>query len=192
MRRSRRSWGKKRPVSRFQFPVKGSPAGVDKRYVIASLRAGPPLRIAGIDPGTRRVGYCILERQGMRVRAIAMGVIAPRGRDMKDRLLEISNELDRIFAEHKPVSVTVERAFVGKNKASALAIGLARGVIMVCAARCGAQVGEVAPSVAKVAVAAGGAAPKARVQRMVQLLLGLSAPPPPDAADAVALALAGA
>jgi crossover junction endodeoxyribonuclease RuvC len=88
--------------------------------------------------------------------------------------------------------VTIERAFVGRNPQSALALGLARGVAMVCAARAGAEVAEVTPGEAKRAVAAGGGAAKDRVQRMVQLLLGLATPPAPDAADAAALALCGA
>jgi len=148
--------------------------------------------VAGIDPGTRRLGYCVLERRGTRVATLAIGTIEPRARAMKDRLREMADRLDEVFAAHRPRVVTVERAFVGKNPRSALAIGLARGVAMVCAARAGADVAEVTPGEAKRAVAAGGGAAKERVQRMVQLQLGLDAPPPFDAADAAALALCGA
>ncbi len=142
-------------------------------------------RVAGIDPGTRAAGYCVLE--GSRV--LAVGVIKTRVRDMAGRLRQIFDRLDAVLRKHRPSVVAVERAFVGRNPASALALGLGRGVALLCAARCGAKVVEVAPSEAKRAVGAGGGAAKERVQRMVQLILRLREPLPPDAADAAALAL---
>ncbi|MBI2933418.1 MAG: crossover junction endodeoxyribonuclease RuvC [Planctomycetes bacterium] len=151
--------------------------------------SGTALRIAGIDPGTRVVGYCVLEARGPRLSALEIGTIRARGRSMPERLHDIGRRLDEVFGRLRPGVVAIERAYVGRNPASALALGLARGVAMVCATRFGARVTEVAPSEAKKAVAAGGGASKGRVQRMVQLLLGLAAPLSPDAADAVALAL---
>ncbi len=152
----------------------------------------PDQRIAGIDPGTRIVGYCILETRRSRLATLTVGTIRPPGRSMPDRLLAIFDKLDPILQKYRPTVVAIERAYVGRNPQSALALGMGRGVAMLCAARCGARVVEVSPSEAKRAVAAGGGAAKERVQRMVQLILGLANPLPPDASDAVALALSQA
>jgi crossover junction endodeoxyribonuclease RuvC len=142
--------------------------------------------IAAIDPGTRKVGYCIVDGAG---RAVDMGVIEPKGKDLPSRLLQIQDAIDRLFARHKPSEVAVETPYVGRNPASALTLAAGRALALTSAARVGAKVFEYTAPEAKRSVTGTGAAGKSSVQRMIQLLLGLAAPPPPDAADAAALAL---
>lgn len=142
--------------------------------------------VAAIDPGTRKVGYCIVNGDG---HAVELGVIAPRSRGLPGRLLEIQDGLDRLFARFRPSEVAVETPYVGRNAASALTLAGGRALAMTSAARIGAKVFEYTAPEAKRAVTGTGAAGKSSVQRMIQLLLGLAAPPPPDAADAAALAL---
>jgi crossover junction endodeoxyribonuclease RuvC len=142
--------------------------------------------IAAIDPGTRKTGYCVVDGAG---RAVELGVIESKGRDLPGRLLQIQDGLDRLFARHHPAEVAVETPYVGRNAASALTLAAGRALALTSAARVGAKVFEYTAPEAKRAVTGTGAAGKSSVQRMIQLLLGLAAPPPPDAADAAALAL---
>lgn len=142
--------------------------------------------IAAIDPGTRKIGFCVVNGAG---RAIDMGVIAPAGKTLPERLLQIQDAIDRLFARHRPTEVAVESPYVGRNAASALVLAGGRALAMTCAARIGAKVFEYTAPEAKRAVTGTGAAGKSSVQRMIQLLLGLASLPPPDAADAAALAL---
>jgi crossover junction endodeoxyribonuclease RuvC len=142
--------------------------------------------LAAIDPGTRKVGFCIVDGSG---RAVEMGVIAPAGKSLPERLFQIQEAMDRLFARHRPVEVAVETPYVGRNAASALVLAGGRALAMASAARVGAKVFEYTAPEAKRAVTGTGAAGKSSVQRMIQLILGLSSPPPPDAADAAALAI---
>jgi crossover junction endodeoxyribonuclease RuvC len=141
---------------------------------------------AAIDPGTRSIGFCIMNGAG---RPVDLGVIAPKAKALPDRLLQIQDGLDRLFARHRPVEVAVESPYVGRNAVSALVLASGRALAMTSAARIGAKVFEYSAPEAKRAVTGTGAAGKGSVQRMVQLQLGLEALPPPDAADAAALAL---
>lgn len=147
------------------------------------------MKIAAIDPGTRVVGYCVLEWRKRRLRVVDLGAVRPKSRPAHRRLAEIQAALERLFARHRPEHVAVERAFVGRNAASALRLAEGRGVALAAAARAGAEVFEYAASETKRAVTSNGRAVKSDVQRSIQLLLGLTAPPAPDAADAAALAL---
>ena len=142
--------------------------------------------IAAIDPGTRKVGFCVVDGTG---RAVDLGVIATSSKALPDRLLEIQDGIDRLFARHRPAEVAVETPYVGRNAASALVLAAGRALALTSAARVGARVFEYTAPEAKRAVTGTGAAGKSSVQRMIQLLLGLASPPPPDAADAAALAL---
>ncbi len=142
--------------------------------------------VAAIDPGTRKVGFCVVDGAG---RAVEMGVIATRGKSLPERLLQIQDGIDKLFARHRPVEVAVETPYVGRNAASALTLAAGRALALTSAARVGAKVFEYTAPEAKRAVTGSGAAGKSSVQRVIQLLLGLASPPPPDAADAAALAI---
>jgi crossover junction endodeoxyribonuclease RuvC len=147
--------------------------------------------ILGIDPGTAAIGYGIVERSGSRLRAVDYGCLTTSAdRSMPERLLEIHQLVDELIALHQPSIVAVERLFFSKNAQTAIAVGQARGVVLLAAAQHAKPVREATPNEVKSAIAGYGAADKEQVQRMVQLVLGMSElPRPDDAADALAIAV---
>ena len=147
------------------------------------------MRFAAIDPGTRKVGYCILDWHNRKLRPLAMGTIRAKSAKIHKRLQEIEAELDRLFRRHRPKQVVIERVYMGKNAASALRLGESRGVTLAAAARAGADVFEYTATEAKRAVSSNGQAAKSAVQRGVQLLFGMKDPPESDSADAAALGI---
>ena len=147
--------------------------------------------ILGIDPGTAALGYGIVERTGSRLRAIDYGCLTTSpDLPMPERLLTIHQLVDELIALHEPAVVAVERLFFSKNAQTAMAVGQARGVVLLAAAQHGRPVREATPNEVKSAIAGYGAADKEQVQRMVQLVLGMTElPRPDDAADALAIAV---
>ncbi len=147
--------------------------------------------ILGIDPGTAALGYGIIERNGGRLRAIDYGCLETSpDTAMPERLLAIHGLLDGLLELHRPALVGVERLFFSKNAQTAMAVGQARGIVLLAAAQHGRPVREATPNEVKSAIAGYGAADKRQVQRMVQLVLGMSElPRPDDAADALAIAV---
>ncbi|HET9344765.1 MAG TPA: crossover junction endodeoxyribonuclease RuvC [Candidatus Limnocylindrales bacterium] len=147
--------------------------------------------ILGVDPGTAALGYGIVERNGGRLRAIDYGCIETSpDSTLPERLLAIHGLLAELIELHEPAVVAVERLFFSRNAQTAIAVGQARGVVLLAAAQHGRPVREATPSEVKTAVAGYGAADKQQVQRMVQLVLGMKAlPEPDDAADALAVAV---
>lgn len=148
--------------------------------------------VLGIDPGVSRCGYgCVEGGGGARPRAVAVGVITtPTSDPLPERLAELDRELRRLVAELRPAVVAVERVFFQVNARTAMSVGQASGLALVAATQAGCEVAQYTPNEVKSAVAGYGSAPKEQVQRMVQTLLGLGeVPRPPDAADALALAL---
>jgi crossover junction endodeoxyribonuclease RuvC len=145
----------------------------------------------GIDPGVSRCGYGCVTGAGSQLRAVAMGVITTSPADpLPDRLAGLAAELRALIGEIGPEAVVVERVFFQTNVRTAMSVGQASGLALVAAAEAGCQVAQYTPNEVKQAVAGHGAAPKDQVQRMVQRLLGLPRlPEPPDAADALALAI---
>jgi crossover junction endodeoxyribonuclease RuvC len=147
--------------------------------------------ILGIDPGTAALGYGIVERSGSHLRAIDYGCLTTSpDLPMPERLLAIHQLVDELIALHEPAVVAVERLFFSKNAQTAMAVGQARGVVLLTAAQHGRPVREATPNEVKSAIAGYGAADKEQVQRMVQLVLGMTElPRPDDAADALAIAV---
>lgn len=147
--------------------------------------------ILGIDPGTAALGYGIIERKGGRLRAIDYGCLETSpDTAMPERLLAIHSLVDELLDVHQPAVVGVERLFFSKNAQTAMAVGQARGIVLLAAAQHGRPVREATPNEVKSAIAGYGAADKQQVQRMVQLVLGMSElPRPDDAADALAIAV---
>lgn len=146
----------------------------------------------GIDPGLTRCGYAALEARGASTpRPIAMGVVRTSPSDaLPSRLAELRSELAALIRELRPDVVAVEQVFFQVNVRTAMSVGQASGLALAEAAAAGCEVVQYTPSQVKGAVAGWGGADKAQVQKMVQMRLGLAAPPqPPDAADAAALAL---
>jgi crossover junction endodeoxyribonuclease RuvC len=146
-------------------------------------------RVLGIDPGSQRTGYGVIDCHGRGERHIASGCIDVTGHDMVLRLQRIYSTISALVAEHRPDVVAIERVFVHRNPDSALKLGQARGVALCAAASFGASVHEYAPRAIKSAVTGYGAAAKPQVAQMVRTLLLLEMQLAADAADALAVAL---
>jgi crossover junction endodeoxyribonuclease RuvC len=155
------------------------------------IARGPSLRILGIDPGTLRLGYGVIECAGQaRVRYLECGVIAASARDDRmARLAEIGRGLRELLAEVRPDAVAMEEAFYGKNVQSTLALGEARGVALFVTAEHGLRVSGYAPATVKQAVVGNGRATKEQIGYLVRALLSMRRTPEPDAADALAIAI---
>jgi crossover junction endodeoxyribonuclease RuvC len=147
--------------------------------------------VLGIDPGTASLGYGLVDRTGSRLRAIDFGVFhTDADQPLPERLLAIHVFLEDLIELHGPALLGVERIFHSRNVQTALAVGHARGVVLLAAAAHGLEVREATPSEVKVGVTGYGSANKEQVGRMVQTILGLTeAPHPDDAADALAIAI---
>jgi crossover junction endodeoxyribonuclease RuvC len=148
--------------------------------------------VLGIDPGVSRCGYGCVERgPGAKPRVVSVGVLTtPTSDPLPERLAALDLDLRALVAELRPAVVAVERVFFQVNARTAMSVGQASGLALVAAAQAGCEVVQYTPNEVKSAVAGYGSAPKEQVQRMVQTLLGLAeVPSPPDAADALALAL---
>ena len=147
------------------------------------------MRVIGVDPGTRRMGWGVVERVGSRLGCVGSGVITPPDAELADRLLVIEDALRAVIAEYRPEVAAVEGIFFAKDPQSACKLGHARGVALVCLRRSGIGVHEYAPARVKRAVAGSGRADKRQVAMLVTSLLRLDEPPPFDAADALAIAI---
>jgi crossover junction endodeoxyribonuclease RuvC len=145
--------------------------------------------VLGIDPGVSRCGYGVVTRDAGRLRAVACGVIRTPATDpLPQRLLVLADELGALVADVRPSTVAVERVLFQVNVRTAMSVGQASGLALTAAARAGVPVVQYSPNEVKLAVTGDGRAGKAAVQSMIVRLLALGAPPPPDAADALALA----
>ena len=147
--------------------------------------------VLGIDPGVSCCGYGAITRDGGTFRAVAYGVIrTPPSDPLPERLATLSRELESLLRELSPQAVAVERVLFQVNTRTAMSVGQASGLALALAGRAGIPVVQYSPNEVKLAVAGDGGAGKQEVQHMVTRLLALDAPPhPPDAADALALAL---
>ena len=148
------------------------------------------MRVLGLDPGSRRTGYGVIERSGNRFVCIAHGPIAPPARlDLPHRIHAIAARAGALMEEHAPDAVVVEEAFYHESVRSTLVLGHVRGALLVTAIGHGLPVAEYSPREIKMSVTGNGGASKDQVAYMVQRLLGLRGVPPGDAADALAAAL---
>jgi crossover junction endodeoxyribonuclease RuvC len=146
----------------------------------------------GIDPGTATTGYGLvrLAPDGGLV-AVSYGIIStPKDATPPARLEMLFDQLNRLINRNKPDTAAVEKLFFQRNVSTALAVGQARGVVMLCLQKAGVEAFEYTPNEVKQAVAGYGAADKKQVQEMVRALLQLEKiPRPDDAADALAIAI---
>jgi len=146
--------------------------------------------ILGIDPGSRKTGFGVIQVYKRRPRYIASGTIRlPVKEDLSVRLRVLYESLTEIIHTHQPEVAAIERVFVSKSADSALKLGHARGAAMVACVVNDIAVHEYAARQIKQSVVGTGAATKHQVQHMVMTLLGLSAEPPEDAADGLAAAM---
>jgi crossover junction endodeoxyribonuclease RuvC len=147
--------------------------------------------VLGVDPGVSRCGYGAVQRAGSRFAATACGVIRTAAGDpLPDRLASLVAELEALVDEVDPVAIAVERVLFQVNARTAMSVGQASGLVLALAGRRQIPVVQYSPNEVKLAVTGDGAATKDAVQTMVARLLRLpAAPQPPDAADALALAV---
>ncbi len=148
--------------------------------------------VLGIDPGTATTGYgFVRQRDDDSLEAVAYGVITtPAKMPAHERLIMIYDQLNELLLLHRPERSAVEKLFFQKNVTNAIAVGQARGVVMLALAQAGMEPAEYTPNEIKLAVAGYGSAGKRQVQEMVRMLLELdSIPRPDDAADALAVAI---
>jgi crossover junction endodeoxyribonuclease RuvC len=147
--------------------------------------------VIGIDPGIANTGFGVVRTVGERMVALDGGVIeTAENVRVEQRLGRLHEALGELIRWHEPKAMALEDLFFGKNISSALAVGQARGVAMLAAARHAVPCFDYTPQAVKKSVCGSGSADKAQVQRMVANLLGLPEPPSADhAADAFAVAI---
>ena len=147
-------------------------------------------RVLGIDPGTLRCGWGVVEPSGPRAKLVATGVIrAPQKRPLAERLKIVHDGLRAVIEGHAPRVVAVEDVFFAKHANAALKLGHARGVALFVAADSALEVFAYPPALVKRSVAGKGSADKEQVARLVGAMLGMRELPTVDATDALAIAL---
>jgi crossover junction endodeoxyribonuclease RuvC len=147
------------------------------------------IRVLGIDPGSQRTGFGVLDTDGARLTYVASGVIRTTHGEFALRLHEIFRCVRTIVAQYQPHEIAIEKVFVNRNPDSALKLGQARGAAICGTAEVRADVFEYATRQIKQAVVGSGSAEKSQVQLMMRSLLKLDGPVPADAADALAAAV---
>jgi len=149
--------------------------------------------ILGIDPSLRGTGFGVIRLAKPHPVTLAYGTVAcPAGWERSQCLAKISRTLREVIEKHRPTVCAIEALFYAQNLQTTLILGEARGAALAVIAEAGLEIFEMAPRRVKQAVVGYGAAQKSAVARMIQRLLDLPQPPAPDAADALALALAHA
>ncbi len=150
------------------------------------------MRVLGLDPGLRLTGWGVIDSNGSAVSHVANGCCRPSGSTIGERLACLFEQLTQVVDAYLPDEASVEKTFVNSNYSGSLLLGHARGVAILSAAQTGIPIGEYAPNAVKKAVAGVGHADKSQVESMVRLQLPGAVIKGPDAADALAVALAHA
>ena len=147
--------------------------------------------ILGIDPGTTTTGFGMIEVQKNNIKMLDYGIIETKPKEkLSKKLTEIYKDIKKIIKDTKPDRLAIEQLFFFKNTKTAMAVGQARGVILLAAEKAKIPILEFTPSQVKMGVCSNGRAPKEQVQKMVQRILDLKdIPKPDDAADALATAI---
>lgn len=147
------------------------------------------MRVMGLDPGLRALGWGVIDVSGSRLRHVANGVCRTTTGPLGARLASLFDELTQVWTIYAPDAAAVEQTFVNRDGAATLKLGQARGIAMLVPARAGIVVGEYAPNAVKKAVVGVGHADKVQVAHMVRMQLPGVEIAGPDAADALAIAI---
>lgn len=147
------------------------------------------MRVIGIDPGLRNMGWGIVDVIAAKCSHVANGVCHSKSGDLAPRLLHLHQQLTDIFHRYMPDMAAIEQTFVNKDGAGTLKLGQARAIGLLVPAQFGLTVGEYAPNTVKKVVVGVGHAEKTQVDHMVRLQLPSADIASPDAADALAVAL---
>jgi crossover junction endodeoxyribonuclease RuvC len=146
--------------------------------------------VLGIDPGVASTGFGVVRAAHATITALDGGVIeAPPGEPVEARLARIHGALVELLQQHEPDAVALEDVYFGRNARSAIAVGQARGVVLLTAAQAAVPCFDYTPQVVKMSVCGSGAAAKEQVQRMVGRLLDIPEPRSDHTADALAVAI---
>ena len=156
---------------------------------VESSRPEGPLRVLGIDPGSRITGYGLVTAERNQLTFVAAGRIRPPAGAMPARLGRIYQDVAELIGTYSPDVLAIEDVFLAHNPQSALKLGQARGVAIAAAVAANLDVFEYPARTVKKTVVGTGRATKAQVQHMVRVLLNLKGQPAPDAADALAIAI---
>ena len=147
------------------------------------------MRIVGVDPGLRNMGWGVIEVNGSRMYHLANGICYSKGTELAARLLSLYEQLSAVVAEWQPTVAAVEQTFVNKDAVATLKLGQARAVALLVPAKAGLDVAEYAPNKVKKTIVGVGHADKAQIYHMVRLQLSGVKIMGADAADALAIAL---
>ena len=147
------------------------------------------MRVMGIDPGLRNLGWGVIDVDGSRLRHVANGVLHSEGADLASRLLSLHIQLENVLRAQSPDCAAVEQTFVNKDAVATLKLGHARAIALLVPAQAGLVVGEYAPNAVKKAVVGVGKAAKVQVDHMVRMQLPGVTIAGPDSADALAVAI---
>ena len=148
------------------------------------------MRVLGIDPGSHITGYGVVDGDKGRLMHVCDGSIVTGSKNpLTLRLNSIFDSIQKVISEFKPDGIVIEEIFYAKNARSAIMLGHARGVAILCAGQHGLPVFEYSPMKIKQAVVGYGNATKEQVQKMVKVLLKINSIPKPDASDALAAAI---
>lgn len=147
------------------------------------------MRVLGIDPGLRFLGWGVIEAEGSRLRHVANGVCLSGSGELATRLLALHQGLSGIFERFQPETVAIEKTFVNKDAVGTLKLGQARGVALLVPAQFGLEIGEYSPNSVKKTVVGVGHADKKQVEHMVKMQLPGAVINGSDAADALAIAI---
>lgn len=147
------------------------------------------MRVLGIDPGLRNMGWGVIESVGSRLSHVANGTCHSEGAGLPERLLSLHTQLTAILTLYRPDCCAVEQTFVNKDGAGTLKLGQARGIALLAPAQFGIEVGEYAPNTVKKTVVGVGHASKEQVAHMVRMQLPGALLDSADAADALAIAI---
>ncbi|MDG1279911.1 MAG: crossover junction endodeoxyribonuclease RuvC [Pseudorhodobacter sp.] len=151
------------------------------------------MRVLGIDPGLRNLGWGVIDVAGARLSHVANGIChSSPGQgegDLGARLLSLYDQLREVVARYAPDAAAVEHTFVNKDAVATLKLGQARGIALLVPAQAGLVVGEYAPNAVKKTVVGVGHAAKAQIDHMVRIHLPGVQINGPDAADALAIAI---
>ncbi|MCR9158224.1 MAG: crossover junction endodeoxyribonuclease RuvC [Rhodobacteraceae bacterium] len=147
------------------------------------------MRVLGIDPGLRFLGWGVIEAEGSRLRHVANGVCLSGTGELAMRLLTLHTALTDVFHQYQPETVAIEKTFVNKDAVGTLKLGQARGVALLVPAQFGLEIGEYSPNSVKKTVVGVGHADKRQVEHMVKMQLPGAEIQGSDAADALAIAI---
>ncbi|MEJ1961154.1 MAG: crossover junction endodeoxyribonuclease RuvC [Gammaproteobacteria bacterium] len=153
-----------------------------------TLAPGGKVRILGLDPGSRRTGFGVIEFQNSKSTPVTSGCIVAGTGSISERLRCIFEGVHELIERHRPDEIAIERIFLNRNVDSALKLGHARGAAL-CAVPTQVPVFEYAPRAVKLAVVGFGGAEKAQVAHMIRALLSLEGRLTADASDALAVAI---